>query len=368
MVVSRGLVLDQVEGLPPPGQLRNDLGRVPEQPDGQRTPLGRSRPHADERAIERVRGLVEVTRLQSPLDPGGIDLDAEDRRAGEGGRERLGTAHAAEAGGEDRSTAELRGAEVLLAGGRERLVGALQDPLRPDVDPAPSGHLPEHRQAERLETAKLVPGRPARDEQRVCDQDPRRARLGTEDADGLPGLNEQRLVLTEVEERADDRAQRLVVPRRLARPAVDDELLGPLGDLGIEVVEEHPERCLCGPRPSEQVRAAGGSNRGQVAAEGLDGRVDGARRAHGFARSRFRNARQVHAVASRNAPTAPTMAQSTSPPVTTASTITTTPRNAYVSALSRYGRGRRRRGARPFVVVMPALPLRPRRRRPARST
>ena len=44
----------------------------------------------------------------------------------------------------------------------EALVGALQDPLGADVDPRAGGHLPVHREAERLEAAELVPGRPLR--------------------------------------------------------------------------------------------------------------------------------------------------------------------------------------------------------------
>jgi hypothetical protein len=39
----------------------------------------------------------------------------------------------------------------------EALVGALQDPLRADVDPRPGRHLPVHGEAEVLEAAELVP-------------------------------------------------------------------------------------------------------------------------------------------------------------------------------------------------------------------
>jgi hypothetical protein len=65
-----------------------------------------------------------------------------------------------------------------------------------------------------------------------------------EDADGLAALHQQRLVDVELEELTDDRAERLRIPRRLARASVDDELLRPLGDLRVEVVEKHPERRL----------------------------------------------------------------------------------------------------------------------------
>ena len=49
---------------------------------------------------------------------------------------------------------------VGRARGDEGLVGALQDALRADVDPRAGGHLPVHREAELLEPAELVPGRP----------------------------------------------------------------------------------------------------------------------------------------------------------------------------------------------------------------
>ena len=112
---------------------------------------------------------------------------------------------------------EIGRAEVLLARGGERLEGALQDPLRADVDPGAGRHLAEHRQPLRLEPAELVPRRPLRDEQRVRDQHARRAFVRREDADGLAGLHEQRLVGAELEQRADDRAQRVVI-RRAALP------------------------------------------------------------------------------------------------------------------------------------------------------
>ena len=88
-----------------------------------------------------------------------VDLDAERDAAGHGDGQRLRAAHAAEAGGEHEPAGEVA-AVVLLAGGGERLVGALQDALRADVDPAAGRHLPVHRQAQGVEAAELVPVRP----------------------------------------------------------------------------------------------------------------------------------------------------------------------------------------------------------------
>ena len=75
-----------------------------------------------------------------------------------------------------------RPAEVLPRQLRERLVRALEDALRPDVDPRAGGHLAVHRQALALELAEDVPGRPVADEVRVRDQHPRRPLVGPEHA------------------------------------------------------------------------------------------------------------------------------------------------------------------------------------------
>jgi hypothetical protein len=231
-----------------------------------RPPLGRGRPHAGERVVERVRPLVEVTRLDPPLDPRGVDLDAEDRRAGHRRRERLRATHPAEPGREHGPAGKVGRAEVLLPGGGEGLECALEDPLRADVDPRARGHLPVHRQPERLQPPELVPGRPARDEQRVRDQDSRRVLMRAEDADRLAALHEQRLVVAQAEQRRDDRAQRVMRARRAARAAVDDKPLRMLGHLGVEVVEQHPQRRLRLPRARVERRPARRADPREVAA------------------------------------------------------------------------------------------------------
>ena len=137
---------------------------------------------------------------------------------------------------------------MLAAHLGEGLERALDDALRADVDPAAGGHLAVHRQAERFEPAELLPRRPARHEQRIRDQHARCPRVCAKDADGLAALHQQGLVLAELEQAADEGAQRLGITRRLPGPAVDDELLRPLRDLRIEVVEQHPQRRLRRPR------------------------------------------------------------------------------------------------------------------------
>ncbi len=165
-------------------------------------------------------------------------------------------------------------AEVLLSRGSEGLVGALEDSLCADVDPAASRHLAEHREPERFQAAKLLPRGPTGDEEGVGDEDARRPRMRAEDADRLAALDEQRLVLAEHEERADKRLQRCVVSRCLAGAAVDDELLGLLRDLAVEVVEKHAERGLRLPRARVERLSARSADRRQIAAELLHHRVE----------------------------------------------------------------------------------------------
>ena len=223
--------------------------------------------------------------------------------------------------------AEVGRAEMLLARGGERLVRPLQDSLRADVDPAARGHLAEHRQAQRLEPAELVPRRPAGHEQRVRDQHARRPVVRPEDADRLAALDEQRLVVAELEQRADDCAQRLVVARGLARSR--RRRRAPPG-------ARRPRRRGCSAASAAAPRSTRiafssvprGADAREVAAERLDGLREAVDRRHECccSRSMRRERRhQLQAVASsEEEPAATGTATSMFPPVANAMTTKTT--------------------------------------------
>ena len=84
--------------------------------------------------------------------------------------------------------------------------------------------------------------------------------MGAEHADRLPGLHEQGLVRFEPSERREDAVEGVPRARRASGAAVHDEIVGPLRDVGIEVVLEHPERRLLGPPEAVERRAAGGAH------------------------------------------------------------------------------------------------------------
>ncbi len=220
---------------------------------------------------------VDVADLEAAAGPLLVDLDREAHALVHRHGERLRAAHPAEPGRE-RHRAAQRAAEVPARELGERLVGALEDPLRPDVDPRARGHLAVHHQALPLELPEVLPVRPLADEVRVRDQDPRRPLVGAEHGDGLAGLDEQGLVVGEAAQLADDGVERLPAAGRAARAAVDDEVVGVLGDLGVEVVHQHPQHGLLLP-------AAGGQ---LGAARGADGARAGDRRAGSLGRHRGR--------------------------------------------------------------------------------
>jgi hypothetical protein len=167
--VRRRLVGDQVEGLSTTRKLRDHVGGVAENANGQSATFARSRSYPCERVVQRVGSLVEVARLEPAPNPFGIDLDAEDRGTRQGAGKRLRAAHPAQAGRKDRSAREISRPEVFLSGRGKRLVRPLENPLRADVDPASGRHLAEHRQPESLQSAELIPRRPPRHEQRIGD-------------------------------------------------------------------------------------------------------------------------------------------------------------------------------------------------------
>ncbi len=138
----------------------------------------------------------------------------------------------------------------------EGLVGALHDALAADVDPGARRHLAVHHEALAVELVEVLERGPVRHQVGVGDQHARRVGVRAEDADRLAGLHQQRLVAVERAQRRHDAVEALPVARGAADAAVDHELRGPLGHLGIEVVHEHAQRRLGQPALGRELGAA----------------------------------------------------------------------------------------------------------------
>ena len=262
-VMRAGLVGDDVGPHAAADQFGKHVRRVADEAD--RLRLAGRGPAVDhrQRLVEVGRLGVEVAGADAEIDPGLVAFHREAAGAGEHRRQRLRPAHAAEAAGQDPAALEVA-AVVLAAGLGEGLVGALHDALRADVDPRAGGHLAVHHQPGAIEFVELVPGRPVRHQVRVGDQHPRRVGVGAEHADRLARLHQQRLVGLERLEARDDAVEIGPGARRPPDPAVDDELVRVLGDVGMQVVHQHPHRRLGQPRLGGDLRPGGRIDVAQV--------------------------------------------------------------------------------------------------------
>ena len=121
----------------------------------------------------------------------------------------------------------------------EGLVSALDNALGANVNPGTGGHLTVHHQSLSLELAEMLPIGPFADQVRVGNQDPGRIRSRAEDTNRLTGLDQESFVVLQLPQGPDDRVETVPIARRFAGSAVDDQFVGILRDLGVEVVHQH---------------------------------------------------------------------------------------------------------------------------------
>ena len=250
-----GLVGDDVGRDAVGEQARQEIGGVAEQADRQGRPSGFGLLDAADRGEVVGGDLVEVAMVDASLQHVLVDVDHQRDAVVHRHGQRLRAAHAPGSGGDGERAGE-RAAEPFAGDLGEALVGALEDALRADVDPRSGGHLAVHREALVFETPELVPVRPVGHEVGVGDQHPWRPLVRAHDADRLARLDEHRLVALERGERAQHRPVRVPRTGGATGAAVDDEPVGILGHLGVEVVLQHPKGRLLLPAPARQLRAA----------------------------------------------------------------------------------------------------------------
>src|SRR6202140_1333038 len=140
-----------------------DIRTGADEPDRNRLPiLARAVDHR-ERFIQRPNERVEVTALQSLLDPHWIHFNPKKERAVHGGGEGLRAAHSAESAGDNEFSFE-RSAEMFAAGRGKSLERSLHNSLAADVNPGAGGHLSVHGQAHALEPIEFRVVRPMSNE------------------------------------------------------------------------------------------------------------------------------------------------------------------------------------------------------------
>src|SRR5213593_3705800 len=110
-------------------QFGMDLGTIPDQADRQRRPARLCFEGHLQAFVELEDDPIAISVRHAPPNPGLVDLDVEAHAFVHLDRERLSASQAAHAARQDESAFQ-RAAEMLPRTRRERLVGALNDPLR----------------------------------------------------------------------------------------------------------------------------------------------------------------------------------------------------------------------------------------------
>ena len=254
-----GLVGDHVRAHTALDQFRQDLGRVTQQRDGNGFAFFRVFGDTGQRVVEVGGLLIDITAGQAEIDADLLALDVQRARAGQCRGQRLCAAHAAETGGEDPTAFQI--AVVMLATGfNEGFVGALDDALAADVDPAAGSHLAVHSQALGIQFVEVFPTGPVRNQVGVGDQHARGVAMGLEHADRFAGLHQQGFVVVQIGEALDDLVVALPITCGAANAAVHHQLFRVLGHLRVEVVHQHAQRCFSQPAFGGELVTAGGAD------------------------------------------------------------------------------------------------------------
>ncbi len=223
--------------------LGEDVGRIADQGHGLR--FARLGPAVDhrQRLVEVVGFLVAITGADTEVGAGLVAFHGKAGGARHDGCQRLGTAHAAEAAGQDPLACQV--AVIMLAAGfREGLVGALNDALGADIDPRAGRHLAVHHQALLIELVEVLPIGPVGYQVGVRNEHARRIGMGPDDGYRLARLDEQRFVGFEILQRGADGIEVVPGARSATDPAINDQLVRVFGDIRMQVVHQHAKRRL----------------------------------------------------------------------------------------------------------------------------
>ena len=193
-VVRRGLVGENVRHHAALCQLGDDVGAVAYQPYADVLLLTQRVLQNAQGLVQRVDHEVAIAALQALLNALRVHVNAQERGAGHGGRQRLRSAHAAHATAYDELARQVS-AKMFIGGGHERLKGSLDDALRADVNPTAGGHLAVGHQPGALQLVELLPVVPVAHQVAVTQQHARSVLMRAQNTHGLATLDEQRLVV-----------------------------------------------------------------------------------------------------------------------------------------------------------------------------
>ena len=126
----------------------------------------------------------------------------------------------------------------------------------------PRRHLPIHHQAFAIKLVEVLPGGPFAHQVGVGDENTRRHFVRRKHRDRLARLHQQCFVPVQPLQLAHNGVVALPVARGLANAAVDDQIRGALGVIGIQVVHQATQRRFLLPSLAVQLCAARRANDG----------------------------------------------------------------------------------------------------------
>ena len=176
-----------------------------------------------------------------------------------GDRQGLRAAHAAASSSHVERPLQCS-AKVLPRALRKRLIGALQNSLRANVDPASRSHLPVHHQPARAQIIEVFLRRPVRHQVGIGDHHPRRIGVRANNANWLAALHQQRLVRFQFLQALDDCIKALPVTRSLSAASVHHQVLGAFRHFWIQIVHQHAHSGFSGPGLAGALVSARGAN------------------------------------------------------------------------------------------------------------
>ena len=176
-----------------------------------------------------------------------------------GDRQWLRAAHAAASSSHIERPLE-RPAKVLPRALRKRLIGALQNSLRSNVDPTSRSHLPVHHQPARAQIIEVFLRRPVRHQVGIGDHHARCIGVRANNANRLAALHQQRLVCFQFLQALDDCIEALPVTRGLSAASVHHQVLGAFRHFWIQIVHQHAHGGFSGPGLAGALVSARGAN------------------------------------------------------------------------------------------------------------
>ncbi len=237
--MKRGLVAAQVDADITLGQPLPQVDYVALVCERERPVLGHGGQSGIDHLVEAGVYLVDPALVVALAGGGGIDLGRDANHAGYTGSLGLCAGHAAETRCDEEQTAQVAVGTQGAAGIEHSDGGAVHDTLRADIHVGAGRHLTVLRDTERIVALPVVGLGIVGNHHAVGDDHAGRARMRGEETERMARVHDQRLLVGHLAQILHHQAILGPVLKDSAVAAIGYELVGMLGDGGVEIVLNH---------------------------------------------------------------------------------------------------------------------------------